>query len=370
MSGTNFSGNKDFMKLYCSRDKTYPLIFDNYNNNSFEFKLPLTYDPLTGVERLDTVSIKLEKEGVPFFAIKNINNAIRGIIAPIEHSDYDKPDLCITIDNNGNILFGLRKGENFDGIYKYSLDNKKYVPVLNLATQFTGLKVGPDGVVFAAGAGYILSFNGQDVKKYDKVKAVSTAADFDFDKNLNIWVVTKSAKKITLLTRESNYQTVQDFSISDSYVQEMRSCKYIELNGKNYLYVGGADKDKVEKVVRFEINNGVLNTTPEVMFSNNEEGSKLVRVNSIVLSKKGDIFIGSTVSVPLVWVKTDGSVESMLQFNPSTNKCAIDPNILAMASYGKYIYLVRVPKSSKNKQTIFKVYTGLDMAPYYGRGDN
>lgn len=374
--GTNFSQNYQNMKIWASLTKAFLASPDafNYKTTEFQFKLPLVYDPFKEADKVDTITLKLEKVGVSRFAIKKIEGAIRGILVPIAFPDVDKPVASITLDKNDNIYFCITQSNVSKGVFKYDVTKNEYAEFARFSGQFTGLKYGPGDTVYAAGLNYIVSFDGKNVTKINQIKSVSTVTDFDFDKNLNIWTVAKTSKIITLLTRASKYKTNVNFTINDADIYEMRSCKYLELNGKAYLYVGGADKNGVEKVVRFEISNNTLNTTPEVMFQS-PTGTGQVKVNAIVLSKNGDIYIGSNNTVPLVWVKTNGTYEYMLYYNNLTKSCVIDPNIVAIAGGGvnkKYIYLIRATPEGKTtpKQTIFKVYTGIETAPYYGRGDN
>lgn len=371
VTGSNFAGNINNMKVWCSLAKVYlaSIDNDNYTSNQLQFKLPLLYDPLKDSEKIDTLTVKIEKFGVPTFATYKINGAIRGILVPIKFPDIDKPVASITIDKQDNIFFCITQSNVSKGIFKFDKNTGEYAEFAKFSGQFTGLKMGPGDTMYAAGLNYLVSTKDN---KINQIKSISTITDFDFDEGLNIWTITKTAKKIVLLTRASKYKTNVDFTINDVDIYDMRSCKYIKLAGKEYLYIGGADKVGIEKVVRFEINNGTLNTTPEIMFSS-AKGANQVRVNAIALSKNGDIYIGSNNTVPLVWVKPDKTFESMLALNKLTGTCFVEPNIVSIAGGGadkKFIYLIRATPDGKTyKQTIFKIYTGIETAPYYGRGD-
>lgn len=369
ITGTNFPNDYRNLKVWVSLTKAYLASIDpaTYKTTEFYIKIPTVYDPLKDAERIDTLTIKLEKNGVPVYATSKLNGVKRGVIVPIKIADIDKPVNAITLDKSNNLYFCLKQNDASKGIFKGIIASNEYSQFLNFNGLFDGLKYGPGDTLYAVGLNYLVSCDGKNLTKINQLANINTANDLDFDDKLNVWVVTKTAKIIALVTRSSKYKNNVKFTINDADIYEMRSCKFVKLNNNAYLYVAGADKNGVEKIVRFKITNDVLDTTPEVIFTLSSG-----KIYSIALSKDGDIYVGTNGSIPLIWIKPDGTYENMLYYNNLTSTCVIQPDIIAIA-YGidKCIYVIRkTPDKQTYKQTIFKIYTGKDTAPYYGRGDN
>lgn len=383
IDGTNFSANVSNMKVWIGRVSAQILSSApySYSTSTMYVKMPINYTLLKDTFKLEDIAVKVQKSGVNTFATKVLSNSYRGIVQPIKFADIDLPAGALTANSNGELFYNLNSSGAAKGVKKYNFNTKSQSDFLTISNQFTGIKMGPGNLMYGVTSATVVKFDGIALSKVTAVKSISNSNDLDFDASKNIWVVTRNGKICKL--SGTNYSTYNEYSAPADVINYIGTVKYIQLSGKEYLYVTGfkgADYTKVTdaanqwKIVRFDVTGGVPDLTSATTIY---RAPAIVTLTSLCLSKDGDVYVGTDSRFsPIVWVKPDGNFENLLYYDLSTNLSMLEAGITSLCSdvqNSKYIYALRtgipIGLNTPPKTTILKIYVDKQGAPYYGRGD-
>ena len=295
----------------------------------------------------DSVYVKIAVNGTVNFSdtlIYKVNAASEELYG---FQNFEKPN-GMTVDLNSNVYFSLKSTGLGAGVKKITPTDSlfDFAPP-GIETQWTSLKIGPGGILYAA----------KDVRGIWKIEEGVTPPnqpyilppsgakiyDFDYDANGNIW----AGGANTNIFRVNADLTVTTFP----FTANLKSVRVFE----NYLYVAGL-KDSVEGVWRFPITGNDLGE-PELYFNLSEiyDGKAL----AVTFALDGDMYIGTDAFESIVIVHPDRSHEPLYPgiFQPSIqNFC-----------WGTGTKLYATRSISETAGTILVIEMQKQGAPNYGR---
>jgi len=299
----------------------------------------------------DSVSMKIAVKG----AAKYSEIKIISIAAAV--SEYGKIAITddpvgIATDKSGNLYASMRKSGVGDGIrifWAAGDSSSQYAPSGGV-TSWSGLKIGPGGVLFGARvqrALYTLPKGGAPVLWAQA--AGSSLSDIDFDNLGNLWAV-------------GNNANVYQFKVADKTVKMFPFTALLRCvrvyNG--YVYVAGK-QDSVEAVWRFKLaTDGSLGASEEYFNLSKQSGYSFngATVNAITFNTDGEMYLGTSSADAILLVRTDRSASVFYPglFTPTTTAFAWGT--------GNTLYAVRAGDATI--KTIVKINTLKTGAPYYG----
>ncbi|OGU76372.1 MAG: hypothetical protein A2W11_13870 [Ignavibacteria bacterium RBG_16_35_7] len=211
----------------------------------------------------------------------------------------------ISSDDQGNIYTSLMVSGAGGGIKKItpSGEYSDYAP-RGIETSWSGLKFGPDGILYAAKKlqGIWQIFEGVQPTNAPWVGGAasglgSNIVDINFDTQGNIWAVgnnkniyrIKPDKSVTAFPFDANLRTVKIFN--------------------NSVYVGGI-QNSIEGIWKLDILlDGTLGSSEEYFnFSNSYSGKK---VNAITFAQDGDLYIGTDAEQQIIIVHPNKEFEPL-----------------------------------------------------------
>jgi hypothetical protein len=257
----------------------------------------------------------------------------------------------IATDAAGNLYASMKIAGAGNGIRKYMVGPDTgftYAPAGGV-TQWSGLKVGPGGVLFGARVQRAIYTIPQGASPVLWAQATgSSITDIDFDNLGNIWAV-------------GNNANIYRFKVSDKSVTTFPFTALLRTvrvyNG--YVYVAGK-QDSTEDVWRFKLaSDGTIGATPELFFNLTAAYGAASTANAITFDTDGSMYLGTSGSQAIILVAPDGKSSNPLYpglFSPSTITFA----------WGSGSTLFAVRSSAVVTNTIIKINTLKNGAPYYG----
>ena len=221
----------------------------------------------------------------------------------------------IATDAAGNLYASMKIGGVGNGIRKYIVgpDTGFTFATANGVLQWSGLKIGPGGVLFGARVQRALYTLPQGAAPVLWAQAAgSSLSDIDFDNLGNLWAVGSNAN-------------IYRFKVSDKsmtpfpFIATLRTVRVY--NG--YLYVGGK-QDSTEGVWRFKLAaDGSIGATPEEYFNLSKQPGYAYNgatVNAITFNTDGEMYLGTSSPDAILLVQPDKSWAVFYQglFSPTT----------------------------------------------------
>jgi len=308
----------------------------------------------------DTVRIKIARYGSDKF---NTPFAYRLDPAVANFGGYAKPDepTSIECDASGYVYVSQITSNAGGGVKRLSPNGTPdvglYAPPLGSVLRWSGMKMGPGGVL------YTVAYTGRFYSICQIPAGGGTATvwvnislgvnDLDFDQAGNIWLAGTAAN----IYRVKPTKTTKTFPFLSSAL--IRSVKVFG----SYLYVAGK-VDVVEGVWRLPLIGDSLGTASKYFdLTAAYPGS---RVNAITFAQDGDMFLATNVSGhPLLVVSPTGSYQD---FYPGLFSAE---NIFLTYGRADTLYVSRTGPGTGTDayadKKLLKVVTQKTGAPYYGR---
>ncbi|MGE5313233.1 MAG: IPT/TIG domain-containing protein [Acidobacteriota bacterium] len=257
-------------------------------------------------------------------------------------------------DAAGNLYASMKIAGAGNGIRKYDATTDagtQYAPSGGV-TQWTGLKVGPGGVLYGARVQRALyTIPAQGVPVLWAQAAGSSLTDLDFG---------PGAEYIYAVGNNAN---IYRFKVSDKSVATypftalLRSVRVF--NG--YVYVAGK-QDSTEGVWRFKLNADGSLGAAELFFNLSAQPGYMYNgptANAITFNKKGEMYLGTSGADAILLVAPDG--KSAQSYYPGL----FTPSTISFA-WGKGSTLYAARGGDAAVKTIIKINTLEEGAPYYG----
>ncbi len=247
--------------------------------------------------------VKIAVLGAELFS-NNIDYKLLAAVSILYPFPQNNVPTTITSDGQGNIYASLVVSGLGDGIKKITSEGvySDYAP-RGVETFWSGLKFGPDGILYAAKKlqGIWQIFEGVQPTNAPWVGGAASglgnnivAIDFDSQGNIfavgnnkNIYKV-KPDKSVTAFPFDANLRTVKVFN--------------------NSVYVGGI-QNSTEGVWKLDILSDSLGSPEEYFnFSNSYSGKK---VNAITFAQDGDLYIATDASQQIIIIHPNKDVEPL-----------------------------------------------------------
>lgn len=265
----------------------------------------------------------------------------------------------IATDAAGNVYASMKVGGAGNGIRKFIAGPDTgftYAPAGGV-TQWSSLKVGPQGVLFGARvqrAIYTLPQGAAPVLwATASGSPLPSLSDIDFDNMGYLWAV-------------GNNMNIYRFKVSDkslttyAFSAEQTPLRTVRVyNG--YIYVGGK-KDSTEGVWRYKQNSDGSVGTPELFFNLSAQPGYTYNgatVNAITFNTDGEMYLGTSGADAILLVAPDG--KSAQPYYPGL----FTPSTITFA-WGKGSTLYAARGGDAAVKTIIKINTLKSGAPYYG----
>ncbi len=260
----------------------------------------------------------------------------------------------IATDATGNLYASMKIAGAGNGIRKYMVGPDTgfiYAPSGGV-TQWTGLKIGPGGVLFGARvqrALYTLPANGAPALWAQA--AGSSLMDLDFDNMGNIWSV-------------GNNANIYQFKVADKSVTlypftALLRCVRVY---SGYVYVAGK-QDSVEAVWRFkQAADGSIGAAEEYFNLSKQPGYGYngATANAITFNTDGEMYLGTSSADAILIVAAGG--KSFVPFYTGL----LTPSTISFA-WAKGTTLFAVRGGEATVKSIVKINTLKSGAPYYGQ---
>lgn len=268
----------------------------------------------------------------------------------------------ITSDQTGNLYVAMLSSGLGIGLRKYtpSGDTSTYSPKGLGIDVWSALKMGPGGVIYACrNQRALYTINAQGSSPVLFVAGASTAKfyDLDFDKNKNIW--TGGADSTV-------YRIKPDKSISPFSFKPNAIVRTVRVYN-DYVYLGGK-VDSIEGVWRAQIDgSGNLGTFQQYFNLSAQQGYRPngTGVFAITFNTDGEMYVGTDGPDGLLLIAPNASgVQKYYPglFVPNAQ------NLLFAWGNGGNLYVTR-RSNSVSTNSLLKINTQKQSAPYYGRGD-
>jgi hypothetical protein len=301
----------------------------------------------------DTVLIKIAVKGASLFSNPPIMYQLQSAAFEFGKGPENEDPWGVACDSAGNVYVSLTKTS--DGA---NLGVKKITPagvrsdfsLLASVTKWSGMKVGPGGVIYCArslNALYRIPAAGGTAAIWSQptVNGMGKVNDFDFDQAGNIW----GGGDGTRIYRVTSAGLVKGFN----FTANIRTVRVF--NGA--LYVGGK-ADTVEAVWSFPIISSDSLGTPTIAFNASARYAPLrPAVNALTFAADGDMYVGIDHADAIVVVR--GAVVTPLY--PGV----LEPTAIAFAwGKGNELYYSR---GGTTVHRLIRVNVLKPGAPYYGR---
>lgn len=300
----------------------------------------------------DSAQMIIAVKGAPKYSAPKLVN-LSAAVADYGKLGSTEEAVGIATDAAGNLYASMKIAGAGNGIRKYIVGPDTgftYAPSGGV-TQWTGMKIGPGGVLYAARvqrALYTLPQGGAPVLWAQA--AGSSLTDIDFDNLGNLWAV-------------GNNANIYRFKVTDKSVTPfpftalLRSVRVF--NG--YVYVAGK-QDTVEAVWRFKLNaDGTLGASEEYFNLSKQPGYGYngPTANAITFNTDGEMYLGTSGADGILLVAPGGATYQ--PYYPGL----FTPSIISFAwSKGNTLFAVRGGDAAV--KSIVKINTLKSGAPYYG----
>jgi hypothetical protein len=298
----------------------------------------------------DSIYIKIAVNGAVDFS----DTLIYPVKAAAEElygfQNFEKP-YGMTVDKNSNVYLSLVNTGVGAGIKKITPTDSLFdFAPKGAETQWTSLKIGSGGILYAAkdvrGIWKIEEGVTPPNQPYILPPAASKIYDFDYDANGNIWAVGNN---------NTIFRVTPDLTVTQiPFKANLKSVRVFE----SALYVAGL-KDSVEGVWRFPIIGNELDTANTILYFNLSE-AYAGKAFAVTFDLDGDMYIGTDAAESIIVVHPDGSHEPLYPgiFLPITqNFCW---------GTGTKLYATRYEGKGAT-QTVLVIEMQKPGAPYYGR---
>lgn len=268
----------------------------------------------------------------------------------------------ITSDQAGNVYAGMLSSGLGIGLRKFTPagDTSTYSPKGLSIDIWSALKMGPGGVIYACRnqrALYTIAGQGLPPVLYLAGPATAKFYDLDFDKNMNIW--TGGADSII-------YRIKPDKSLTPFSFKAKANIRSVRVFN-DFLYVGGK-VDSIEGVWRAPIDgSGNLGAFTDYFNLSVQPGyfPNGVGVFAITFNTDGEMYIGTDGPDGILLVAPNGSTAQKYYpglFVPNAQ------NLLFAWGNGGNLYVTR-RANGVTTNSLLKINTQKQSAPYFGRGD-
>jgi len=346
ITGTNFSPAIANDLVYFG---TSPGTILSATTTALTMKSPL----VTG----DSIQVTVSVLGSQYFSnyvSYSLKSAVQRVSVPKTGEDPNG----LTTDAAGNIYASLVDSASGSGLgtwkfgptqigVKRDTANAHLYSSTSGVTKWTGLKMGPGGVMYAARnlqALYKIPAGGGAGALWVLFPGGTKIYDFDFDANHNIWAGGDNAS-IYRVTPTGQIKTI-------AFKATCRAFRVY--NGSLYV---GAKTDSLESVWQFPIISSDSLGTPTKYFDFSAKYTPNgPGVQCITFAGDGDMYIGTDASVGILVVHPTGASEPLY---PGI----IFPQPVAFAWSGNYLFVSRLVTNPHSLLAINLLKTG---APYYG----
>ena len=230
--------------------------------------------------------------------------------------------LGINIDDSGNLW--CASGTDVSGIGFYKFDgnewtnyNKTNTPQIQTNTYFTVRSFGSDVLFGSWGQGF-LSITGNSYKVYGinntQMKGIQKAPDFlvitDFGKDSkgNLWILNYGASDNKMLSMVTPDSTWYYFSVPAFYGQYIQINMGMAIDQYDTKWFYSQDQNK-PGLFYFNENGTYTDTKDDISgYINSSNGLNNNTINSILVDKRGDIWVGTGLGVNII--SNNGSVLS------------------------------------------------------------
>ncbi|MDZ7288568.1 MAG: IPT/TIG domain-containing protein [candidate division KSB1 bacterium] len=266
-------------------------------------------------------------------------------------ASYEEP-WGIACDAEGNVYVSLVSNNVAAGVKKITPDGKlsDYAPK-GTELKYSALKMGPNGVLYAARIQRVI-FQipaGGGTPAVFASTGLGTIYDLDFDAGKNIW----AGGNNDFIYRVKPDKSVKSFP----FKANVRSVRVFD----NYVYLAG-NRDGKEKVWRMRIVSADEVGAEEEYFdfSATPAGATGAGIYAITFAADGDMYLGTDANEAMFVVHPNKSYEPLY---PGL----FQPKSLVFAwGKGTELYVTR-ERTATAAQTIIRVNTLKNSAPYYGR---
>jgi hypothetical protein len=259
----------------------------------------------------------------------------------------------IATDAAGNLYASMKIAGGGNGIRKYMVgpDTGFVYAAANGVTQWTGLKIGPGGVLFGARVARALYTIPQNAAPVVWAQATgSSLLDIDFDNLGNLWAVGNSIYRFKVSDK-----SMTPFPVAAA-VAVLRSVRVYD----GYVYVAGK-MDSTEGVWRYKLGaDGSLGASQEYFNLSKQPGYAYngPTANAITFNTDGEMYLGTSGAEGILLVAPGGG--SYQAYYPGL----ISPSTISFA-WGKGSTLFASRTSDTVAKTIIKINTLKSGAPYY-----
>jgi hypothetical protein len=275
----------------------------------------------------------------------------------------------IACDQSGNLFVSMMSSGIGIGLRKYTEagDTSKYASSSSQVIFVSGIKMGPNGLLYGCNGNRVIYTVAQNATPVpwaiQPQRAVGTKypvqfRDLDFDKHGNIWTGGNDTAIYRILPNKTITQYVFEANI--------RSIRVFQ----DYLYLGGK-VDSVSGVWRAPIDDsGNLGAITKYFDLSSQPGYAYngAGVTAITFNSEGEMYVGTNGNDGILLVRpSDSSIGTPLY--PGLFTANAENYSFAWGS-GSTLYVTRRNNGiSTISQTLIKINTQKQSAPYYGRGD-
>jgi len=301
----------------------------------------------------DSLQVTVAVQGSQYFSnyvMYSLKSAVSGFSVQKNGEDPNG----IACDTAGNVYVSLVSTASGSalGVWKIAPDGTRQAAAYSVTsgvTKWTGLKMGPGGVLYAARnlqALYKIPAGGGAGAVWALFPGGVKIQDFDFDANGNIWAGGANAS-IYRVTPAGNVKAFP-------FVATCRSFRVY--NGSLYV---GAKTDSLESVWSFQIiSSDSLGPAQKYFDFSGKYVPNGPGVQCITFSSDGDLYIGTDAAEGVIVVHQGGSSEPLYPGN-------LAPMPVAFA-WGKGFSLYFSRLGTTTPHQMFVINTLKLSAPYYG----
>lgn len=311
----------------------------------------------------DSLFIKVAVQGASAFS-NYVLYSLKAAVVEFSNQKAGEDAFGIACDTAGNVYVSLTTAPPSSsplGVWKIAPDGSRpsqpYSPAKLLSppvtvTKWSGLKLGPAGILYAANSVTALyripaGGGGGSIWTTPTVNGLGSVTDFDFDASGNIW----AAGNGTAIYRVTSAGLVKSFP----FVANVRSVRVFS----GAVYAAGL-VDTVEGVWKFPIFSSDSLSPGQLYFNNTAYylGSSKP-VYAVTFSSDGDMYVGTDGADGILIVHPGGAVEPLY---PGL----LSPTPITFA-WGKSTELYAARQGTVTSHRIIRINTLKQSAPYYGR---
>jgi hypothetical protein len=300
----------------------------------------------------DSLFIKVAVQGASAFS-NYVLYSLKAAVVEFSTQKQAEDAFGIACDTAGNVYVSLTTSASAAlGTWKIAPDGSRQTQAYSVTpnvTKWSGLKMGPGGVLYAARqvvALYRIPAGGGPGVPWS-TPGLGFINDFDFDQSLNIW----AGGNGTGIYRITPAGAVKKFA----FVANVRTVRVFS----GAVYAGGL-VDTVEGVWKFPIVSSDSLGPGQLYYNNTAHyGGVSQPLYAVTFSSDGDMYVGTDGADGILIVHPGGAVEPLY---PGL----VSPTSIAFAwGKGSDLYVSR--QGTVTTHRIIRINTLKQSAPYYGR---